>query len=161
MKAGIKYDDAEVAKALDRLAAAGKSLAPAMKQIAAALEDAAFDAFQTETSPDGDPWAGLSEHTRASRARRRKWPGQILQVSGDLAGSMTSAHDAFSAVAGTSLVYAPTHQFGAARGAFGATARGQPIPFGDIPARPFLGVSDETRQDILDALEDHLAKALI
>ena len=43
--------------------------------------------------------------------------------------------------AGTNVVYATTQQFGAARGEFGATRRGRPIPFGDIRARAFVGFS--------------------
>ncbi|MGB0955835.1 MAG: phage virion morphogenesis protein [Panacagrimonas sp.] len=39
-------------------------------------------------------------------------------------------------------------QFGARKGAFGTTRRGAPIPWGDIPARPFLGISDEDRTEI-------------
>ena len=37
----IEYDDREIVKALNRLAAAGQDLTPAMREIAAALEDAA------------------------------------------------------------------------------------------------------------------------
>ena len=59
-------------------------------------------------------------------------------------------------IAGTNKVYAATHQFGAERGEFGADRRGRPIPWGDIPARPFLGVGDEQRGIILEALNDHV-----
>jgi len=34
-----------------------------------------------------------------------------------------------------------------------------PIPWGDIPARPFLGLSDEDRSGILDIVSEALAAA--
>ena len=131
-----------------------------MRDIAAALEAAVSDSFTSEQSPAGDPWADLSHHTKIRRAKNKKWPGQILQVSGRLVNSITSRYDSFSAQAGTNLAYAPTHQFGAAKGEFGSTRRGHPIPFGDIPARPFLGRSQDLDEDILDALNRHFQDAL-
>ncbi|MEW6427320.1 MAG: phage virion morphogenesis protein [Thermodesulfobacteriota bacterium] len=67
--------------------------------------------------------------------------------------------DGRSIVVGSSLIYSATQQFGARRGAFGRTKRGAPIPWGDIPARPFLGVSDDDRRNILDIIEEHLEAA--
>ena len=161
MEVTIRYDDRDVVGALNRLLRAGADLTPAMRSIAGVLEEGAEEAFQSQQAPDGTPWASLSEHTKNRRAKKGKWPGQILQVTGDLAGGITSAYDASSAVAGTNLVYAPTHQFGAEEGDFGSTGRGRPIPFGDIPARPFLGVSHEAELDILDAINRHFSDALV
>ena len=110
--------------------------------------------------PDGDDWDDPSEVTKARREKHGNWPGMILQVEGRLAGSLTSRYDSTSASAGTNLVYAPTHQFGAEQGAFGSTGRGSPIPWGDIPARPSLGRSDDLDAEILDAIRRHFADAL-
>ena len=157
----IKYDDREVLDALNRLDRAGQDLRPAMRDIAQALESAVEDSFESEQSPAGDPWADLSPHTKIRRAKNnKKWPGQILQVSGRLAGSITSRYDSSSAEAGTNLAYAKTHQSGAKRGEFGSTKRGHPIPFGDISARPFLGRSEDLDEEILDALNRHFVDAL-
>ena len=40
------------------------------------------------------------------------------------------------------------HQFGAKHRAYGKTKRGAPISWGDIPTRPFLGVSDADKKTI-------------
>ena len=157
MDIDIEYDDQEVVRALNRLVRAGGNLKPAMRSIASVLEEAAEETFQQREAPDGTPWADLSDHTKRRRGKKGKWPGQILQVTGDLAGSITSAYRATQAAAGTNLVYAPTHQFGASEGEFGSTKTGRPIPFGDIPDRAFLGVSGKARGDILDALNRHFA----
>lgn len=61
---------------------------------------------------------------------------------------------------GSTRIYAGTHQFGARRGAYGATRRGAPIPWGDIPARPFLGVSDGDKKTILEIIQKHLKKSI-
>lgn len=160
MKIEIKYDGRAVRDALARLERAGQDLTPAMSEIAAALEDAAKQAFADEASPAGEPWADLSEATKAIRAKDRKWPGEILRDSAILFRSITRDHDRTSAVAGTNVVYAALHQFGAERGAFGRTRRGGPIPWGDVPARPFLGRSDRLDNVILDAIARHLGDAL-
>lgn len=51
----------------------------------------------------------------------------------------------------------PTPQFGMTQGYAGSTRRGSSIPWGDIPGRPFLGISDSDSASILDIIVDHLA----
>ena len=92
MKVEVKIDDQEVRKALNGLMALGKDLSPAMRAIAAALESGVKDSFRSEQSPDGEAWPDLSEVTKARREKRRKWPGQILRDSGDLARSIHSRY---------------------------------------------------------------------
>ncbi len=160
MQIDIQVSDRQVLDALDRLREAGTDMTPAMQDIAAALESAAQGAFQNQSSPDGRKWPDLTERTKAKRRKRRKWPGQILHISGRLSLSLASDFGAHYAVAGTNVIYATTHQFGATRGQYGATRGGRPIPFGDIPARPFLGFSDDLQDEVLDALADHLTRAV-
>lgn len=57
---------------------------------------------------------------------------------------------------GSSMEYSAVQQFGAKRGAFGSTRRGAPIPWGDIPARPFLGLSSGDKAAILDIISGYL-----
>ena len=160
MQLDIQVSDREVRQALSRLHEAGADMTPAMRDIAAAMESAAQAAFQHQRSPDGQKWPDLSDHTKARRRKKRKWPGQILHVSGRLAASISSSYDADSAIAGTNAIYATTHNFGAARGEFGATRTGRPIPFGEIPARQFIGVSDDLHDEALDVLAEHLTRAV-
>ena len=61
---------------------------------------------------------------------------------------------------GSTRIYAGTHQFGAQRGAYGTNTKGAPIPWGDIPARPFLGVSDADKKTILEIINKHLQKSI-
>ncbi|MCY1444758.1 Phage virion morphogenesis family protein [compost metagenome] len=59
---------------------------------------------------------------------------------------------------GSNRIYAAVHQFGALQGAFGTSARGVPLPWGDIPARPWLGMTDTDREAALDIVQDYLLR---
>lgn len=131
---------------LDKLVAAGEDMTPLMDAIAGVLEDVAEESFATETSPDGDEWPALSEVTRKRRARAGH-DGAILQVSGRLAASIGVGSIGKSHVTvGTNVIYAAVQQFGAQKGAFGKGRRA--VPWGDIPAREFLGVSKDALREI-------------
>lgn len=153
----VKYDDSALRKELDRLLRSGRDLEPAMLRIAGHLADSVAESFERQASPDGAAWAPLSEVTQRQRGMEGYGPERpILERRGDLALSILSEFDRDSAVAGSNLVYAATHQFGASKGAFGKTSRGGPIPWGDIPARPFLGVWPEHEELIRRTIVDHL-----
>ncbi len=140
----IEYDDREVVAALNRLGRAGRDLTPAMREIAAALEDAALEAFERQETPGGDPWSDLTDVTKARRERQGHWPGQILQDAGGLVGSLTGRYDAHSAVSGANLPYAAKHQLGHREP---GEAR--------VPGR-----SDDLDAEILDAVARRIAEAL-
>ena len=121
--------------------------------------------FQSEAAPDGTPWAELSEVTRGRRLgkianadRRQSAPVPILQDNRDLIMSILPDWDRTTAVVGTNLKYATTHQFGAEKGSFGTTRRGIPIPWGDIPARPFLGLAPADFPKVEGILSDFIRR---
>ena len=60
----IEYDDLEIRAALRRLASAGRDLTPAMRDLATLLEASAQRAFERQHSPEGKPWADLSDLTK-------------------------------------------------------------------------------------------------
>lgn len=83
-------------------------------------------------------------------------PGLLEQAaSGDLQRSLHAQRDRNAASVGANLIYAAIHQFGAKQGQF-TIKKGRPIPWGDIPARPCLGVRDQERKPIRNAIIDHL-----
>ncbi len=114
-----------------------------MRAIAGHLADSVEESFEQESAPDGTPWQPLSAVTLAERTKRGYVPARILRRTSALLSSILADWGKTSAIAGTNLVYATTHQFGAKKGEFGKGA-----PWGDIPARPFLGVWPEHRDDI-------------
>lgn len=79
----------------------------------------------------------------------------MLEQSGALQRSLRAEHGRNAAITGIDLIYAATHQFGAKKGQF-ANKKGRPILWGDLPARPFLGVHNQERKQIRAALLNHL-----
>ncbi len=153
----VEFDAAEVRRALGRLLAAGSDLALLMRDIGEALLDATRERFRDEKAPDGTPWAPVSETTKKRKTRNID---RILAESGVLGGNLAYRAGSGEVEIGSPDKRAGTHQFGAAKGAFGTTKRGAPIPWGDIPAHPFLGLSDADEADIRNIVLRHLADTL-
>ncbi|GHT81188.1 hypothetical protein AGMMS49960_20300 [Betaproteobacteria bacterium] len=61
---------------------------------------------------------------------------------------------------GSDQKYAGTQQFGASKGQFGNDKFGRPIPWGDIPARPFLGLSAQDETEVMDIIQRHIMGAM-
>ena len=128
----INLDASELERALNHAANHLTHTAPLMADISRALLSETLLRFHFGGRP---AWAGLSPVTIT---RRRGGAGAILQDTGELKRSITANHTEDTASVGTNLVYAPTHQFGAKQGEFGRSDRNTPLPWGDIPARPFV-----------------------
>ena len=126
-------------------------------------------------------WARLSPTTKAQRARKGKWPGKTLLIQGFAGGLLGSIHPTVgtdNVSVGTDKAYAAVHQFGARKGSFGTFSvivkehmrkpskgkpstigthsRKQKLPWGDIPARPFLLVQPEDWDEIRATMLDYL-----
>lgn len=150
----VEVDDKQVRTALNRLLAAGRDMTPLMRDIGEHLLNTTRERFVDQKAPDGTPWAALSDTTKR---RKRRNVGKILTERGFLRGNLAYQTGPTSVRVGSPSIYAGTHQFGAAMGAFGSTAGGLRIPWGDIPARPFLGLSDDDEAEILELVNRHLA----
>ena len=141
----IKIDNKDVERKLLELAQKGKNLRPLMKNIAGIFASATEENFKNEGRPD--KWTELSEVTKKQRTKQKKWPGQILQVSGQLASSISTQYDDESAVIGSNLDYAAIHQLG------GQAGKNKKV---EIPARPYLKLTDDDFNEILDATKNFL-----
>ena len=138
----IKIDNQEVSQRLLELARRGENLRPLMKNIAGIFAYSTEENFANEGRPD--KWLDLSERTKKQRKKTGHWPGQILQISGQLASSINTYYDDESAVIGSNLDYAAIHQLD------GQTGKNKSI---SIPARPYLLLTDENLEEILEATE--------
>lgn len=150
----VNLDFQELENALERLIDAGHDMTPLTRNISEIMRDATLRAFLAEQSPAGKKWAPLTATTLA----RRKGKGKILAPTGGasgLMGSIQSEHDATSARVGTNRIYAGPHQFGARKRQFKGVA-----PWGDLPARPFLGIGEEDEMEIQDAMRRYLEDAI-
>lgn len=155
----IELDDRRIRTAFNRLLKAGADTGPLMRDIGEHLVNSTRERFREEEDPRGKPWAPLSEVTLARKTRNS---GRVLTERGFLGGSIAyrAGRKEVEVGAAQSVKYAGVHQFGAAKGAFGTTSRGAPIPWGDIPARPFLGLSRDDETSIRELVNDYLAERL-
>lgn len=144
--------------ALRRAAEALEDLTPLMQDIGELMVERTKDNFKTGTGPDGTAWAPRSQVTLDAYARRGDTPkgGPLVGVTRALSTTIAYEADAAGVSWGSNMIYAAVMQFGAAQGAFGKTSRGGPIPWGDIPARPYLGIGAEDQTAILETIEDYL-----
>ncbi|MFK3641410.1 phage virion morphogenesis protein [Pseudomonas protegens] len=140
-----------VGKALEELAERLGDLTTPFNDIAEYLHQSTDDRFRQKVAPDGSPWAPLSGVTLA----RKKGPG-ILREKGTLQDTMRHQATSTELAFGTDRPYGAVHQFGQHKGASGSRGKGRPIPWGDIPARPYLGLSAEDETEVLLIIHDYL-----
>ena len=177
----VEWDDAEARVALGGAVAALDNPYEMYDEIGQMLASAVLRRFEAETGPDGTKW------TPSRRAR--KTGGQTLTDTARLRQSITHRADAAGVEVGSNVVYAAIHQFGgtirkkarkqtlefdddtgrlisrkaAARRKTGLI-RVVNAQIGahsvTMPARPFLGISDQDRTSILDIVTRRLAEGL-
>lgn len=154
----IEIDDASIRRQLQKLAEVSGDPSPALRAIGENLVQSTNDRFVSGTAPDGSKWPANSPVTLARKAPRTK---PLIGETGALMDTIRyqlQGNDTL--LVGSNQEYAAAQQFGMPKGYAGKTKRGSPIPWGDIPPRPFLGLSDEDRSGILEELAAHIRKAI-
>lgn len=145
--------------AIRRALATLRDMTPVYQDIVEELLKSTTERFRTETDPDGEKWARKSQ-TTLDRYKRLGYSGQALTrtlfLKGYLSGNIFHQAERDRAVIGSPAAYAAVQQFGAAKGAFGRDRHGRPIPWGRIPARAFLGLSDADEEAIIDIVDEHI-----
>lgn len=178
-----RIDDRELALALERLNMAATDLSPAMRDLGEHVLRTTEDRFRSETGPDGKPWQRLSR-----RYARRKRGSKILTESRRLRRSITYKADADGLKWGTNVKYAAIHQLGGEikrkarsqvvafskkgrflsrraaskqkRGAVSVKFTKTKAGVTTMPARPYLGISDEDKKAAIRIMHRHLERAL-
>jgi phage virion morphogenesis protein len=155
--AGIELNtqirDEVTSEVLERIARNMGSLRPALLEIGEHLQGSVEERFRTETDPEGQPWEPLSPFTLANKRNDK-----ILTESGGpgLRGSIHYQVGSNSLEQGTNKIYGAIHQLGGTIRAKRAPALAIGSPGGafalvkqvKIPARPYLGLSEDDRQAI-------------
>lgn len=181
---GIEVDDAEVQRVLRRTLNAVERPQPLLKAIGEILMDSTKQRFRTSTGPDGTRWQENSPTTILEYLRRRsgihdKETGKRTGTKdgyyvkkGDNKGRLTKRSAGILAakkpligdgralslridydVVGDDLLVGTPEKYGAMQQFGGKKSQFKNL-WGDIPARPFLGVSAHDRGSILDTLQD-------
>lgn len=143
----IRVDDDGFGAALERMLRVVPTLQPVMEEMGGVLEASAQQRFEDEEGPDGTPWPRLAASTRA----RRGDDARILRDRGHLVQSITSKATRLEVAVGSNKAQARVHQLG------GKAGRGLKV---EIPARPYLGISDDDRMAIGDVLGAKLSEVV-
>ena len=175
----VEITDQETRKAFSNLIASAENPKQLMAQIGELLIDSTKQRFATSTAPDGSRWAENSEVTllgyldkykgsfrkkdgglTQKGARRLGGKKPLIGESGSLSTTIAYKIEGLGTIiVGSPEEYAAAQQFGMKKGYAGATKKGSPIPWGDIPAREFLGLSDQDNVMILELSSDFLGQA--
>jgi phage virion morphogenesis protein len=169
----FKYEivDDQLSDALARIDFALADTTKLMQGIAEHLLETTRKRILGGQAPDGSSHPPKSPttiaHYRATGYNKGAVSGPLIRT-GDLLnfGLSNDAGDTWAEVA-SNAVYAAVMQFGAPKGSLGAYSGTNKnghrysgvAPWGDIPARPFLGFSEEDRVGVLDSIAEYLAKA--
>ena len=140
----VEIDGATLNAALARLAAVLADSSTAMDQIGRYLVASTLRRFERERAPNGSPWL--------KSARALAEGGRTLTDTGRLRGSIAhTVTDGGRAVeVGSNVIYAAIHQFG------GRAGRGRRAK---LPARPYLGIDERDRTNVLRLVSRALERA--
>jgi phage virion morphogenesis protein len=114
----------------------------AMAEIGEALASSTIARFDAGAGPDGTPWEP------SQRAERES--GKTLVDTGRLRGSIGYEASPSQVSVGSNLVYSRIHQLG------GKAGRGRAVT---LPARPYIGISEEDLQEARAILVEHFVDA--
>lgn len=144
----IELKEDEISGALEALVLRLGDMTPVMQEIGELLMTSTKDRFDEGNAPDGQVWTAKSPGT-AGRDRR-----PLFGPSGRLSTQIFYEAGPDQVKVGSNQVYAAMMQFGGLKAQY-------PHLGGDIPARPFLGVSQEDRTGILATVAEWLETAAV
>jgi phage virion morphogenesis protein len=158
--AGARFDGTAAIEHLSGLVDAINDPSPLLAELGEYGLRSTRERFKTQTAPDGTAWAALQPWYQREKRRNRN---RILTLNGYLRGQMTWQLVGDRTVEiGSNLPYAAVHQFGATikpRAAKVLMFRGHAAKSVTIPARPYLGLSDEDRSEIVERALEWLSQA--
>lgn len=171
----INVETSRMQRSVDRVVALLQRPAPLMSELGEHLRGSTRGRFKAQTEPDGTPWQALKPAYRRRKPRNR---AKVLTLDGHLRSQITFQLQGDDAVAvGSNSKYAAIHQFGGAieiaarsqQAYFRRNAKthevgrlfvkkersnfAQRVTIGaykiTMPARPFLGLSQDDRNEIV------------
>lgn len=136
----IRMDDALLQQKLKEIeeSLGDSHLALLMNDIGEQLVEEIKQRIETNRKWGGGEFAPNSAVTLA----RKRGAQPLLDSRVFVSSRLFHAPSARSVLVGASALQAAVLQFGAKKGAFGRTQRGAPIPWGDIPARPYMPITE-------------------
>lgn len=150
----LDFNDSDVQAGLDALGQLLTDMTPVFAEIGEQLVRTTKQRFEAGEDPEGNAWLPKSQATLDSYARRQDQVSSrpLIGPNLNLSRSIFAEVGPNQVLIGSPQIYAAMMQFGGTRAQF-------PHLWGDIPARPFLGVSDQDRSDISEIVAEWLVTA--
>jgi len=153
----VELQDKDINAALSKLEQATTDLSPALKLIGRKLVESTEQRFIEKRAPDGTPWLGNADSTIKGKGFDHPLVGghqdgdtgrrtQMLQQQ-----NHAQVADNVLTV-GNTMEYSAMQHFGGEKSKF-------PHLWGDIPARPFIGLSADDREMVVEQLTDAIERA--
>lgn len=146
----IEINDAQVNAAFARISEHLTDLSDLMNEVGIFLVASTEQRFKDTEAPDGSKWAPRSATTIKRYGRKGQSFGPVLHKTFELSNNTRHQYDAGSVTIGTDLPQSAMMQFGGTKAKW-------PHLWGNIPARPFIGLSDSDRTNVLDTVAEWLA----
>lgn len=158
----VQIRDHGVGESFTRLIGLMGNTTPVMSAIGTGLVSSTHRRFISQTSPEGQPWAALNADYKGMKRNSR-----ILTESGRLRDSINDQAGNDWVRIGTNVVYALIHQMGGKIVPKAATHLVFRLASGlvlaksvTLPARPYLGISDDDQEMIADTVFRFLRRYL-
>lgn len=170
----LEINDAQVSQAFASLQLALTDMTQPMDEIGQTMVLSTKTRMQQGVSPDGTPFAPRSAVTLARYAAEgKKYGPHPLWLTRTMQQNVHHAATPDSVSWGSNAIQAAVMHLGAEQGEFGAAIgrtrpsekrpKSQdyfsPIPWGRIPPRPFVGISDQDRNDVTEIVGEWLTSA--
>lgn len=148
----VEFNNATVMDALTELLERVGNPAPALIEIGEKMANSTRQRFRDGVAPDGEAWATNEKSTIdmynrmfASSGSKKPLIGESRELSSDISWQLTDR----GVEIGSPTPYSNMQQFGGTKAQW-------PHLWGDIPARPYLGLSEADEQNILDIIARYL-----
>lgn len=149
----VKVNSDQVQAALQAALDKTNNLKPALQEIGDNLIVSTRERFDTKQAPDGTPWKRNSPLTQLLKGR----DDPLIGESGGRGGLLGSFHPN---VSGNKLEFGNSKEYAAMQHFGGKTSPRSKYPNTTIPARPFLGLSSDDKNQVLNILQNHIKKSL-
>ncbi|HHT7856356.1 phage virion morphogenesis protein [Pasteurella multocida] len=156
----IELDIKELSRVLDKAIARLSRPKLMFAEMGEELLAIHFARFTAQKAPDGTSWVPLQDWYRESK---KKNADKILTLDGHLSGTLRYQASDSGVVFGSDRPYAAIHQFGGtitAKNAKALNVQGRPVKSVTMPARPWLGLSADDEQRLLEIARKHLKNEL-
>lgn len=150
----VELKDDQITPMLVGLSKHFDDLSTLMNAIGDDLVKSTKDRMRRGETPDGQPFASRSQATLEIYARKGFSYGLPLNRSGQMIKEISFFAGQDFVEVGSNERQAAVMQFGAAKHSFKGVS-----PWGNIPARPYIGLSEQDNTDLISTINDWLTNA--